>query len=57
MQEGIRAWQERIQETFQFLSADPIAGNSEKFRAGLTEIVENLESRIEETLNLPCKCL
>jgi hypothetical protein len=37
------------------LSADPTAGNSEKFRAGLTEIVENLEEHIKETLNTPSK--
>jgi len=51
LQESIRAWQTRMQETFQFLSADPTAGNSAIFSAELAKIVENLEVRIKETLN------
>jgi hypothetical protein len=52
---SIRAWQTRMQETFQCLSADPTAGNSKTFRAELDEIVKNLETRIEETLNTSSK--
>jgi hypothetical protein len=49
LQESIRAWQIKMRETFQRLSDDPTGGNSEKFRAVLTEIVENLEVRIGST--------
>ena len=49
--QSIRSWQSRMQETFQFLSEDPTAGNSEKFHATLAGIMEQLEARIKETLN------
>ena len=52
---SIRAWQTRMQGTFQCLSTDPTAGNSETFRAELDEIVKSLETRIEETLNTSSK--
>jgi hypothetical protein len=51
LQDCIRAWQTRMQETFQLLSEDPTVGNSEKFYAILAEIVENLEVRVKKTLN------
>lgn len=55
LQDSIRTWQTRMQETFQLLSDDPTGGNSEKFRAALREIVERLEVRIKEALNNPSK--
>jgi len=55
LQHSIRAWQTRMQETFQLLSDDPTAGNTEKFRAALWEIAESLEVRIKEALNYPSK--
>jgi len=49
--EDIRAWRLRVQEAFQRLSKDPAIGDTERSRAILGEILENLETRVEETLN------
>ena len=51
LQDSIRAWKTRMQETFQLRSVEPTAGNSEEFYAILAEIIENLEGRVKETLN------
>jgi len=47
----IRAWRLRVQEAFQRLSKDPAIGDTERSLAILGEILENLEKRVEETLN------
>ena len=51
LQDSIRAWQTRMQETFRFLSKDPTAGNREQFYAILGKIINNLEVHVRETLN------
>ena len=55
LQQSIRACQERIQGFFQFLSDEPTTGRSGTFRAGLNEIVGNLEARVKEAVNTQSK--
>jgi len=47
----IRAWRNQIQKTFQQLSKNPTAGNSQLFRTEMHQIIAHLEVRIKETLN------
>jgi uncharacterized membrane protein YccC len=49
--EDIRAWRLRIQRMFQRMSEDPTLGRQKAFRSKLTEIMEHLEQRIEETMD------
>ena len=55
LQSDIRSRQIRMQAFLLRLSEDPTAGNSEKFIAILTGLVEQHETRIKETLNKTSK--
>jgi hypothetical protein len=45
----VQAWRLRVQETFQRLSVDPVAGEREVFRSNLDQVLGHLEARIKET--------
>lgn len=47
----IRAWRIQIQKTFQQLSKNPTAGNSQLFRTEMLQIIDHLDVRIKETVN------
>ena len=47
----LRAWRRGVQETLQGLSADPVAGEQEVFRAKLDRLLEHLEARVRETVD------
>ena len=51
--EDFRAWRLRVQGAFQGLSSDPVAGEAEStaFRDRLSEIMDHMEQRIEQTLD------
>ncbi len=49
--QDIRAWRLRVQDAFQRLSKDPASGSTERAHASLDEILERLETRVEETLD------
>ncbi len=47
----VRAWRVKVQETFERLAEEPDAGKKETFRTRLTQRIDHLEQRIEETLD------
>jgi len=51
LRSDVRAWRVKVQETFQRLAEEPVIGKKETFRAGLDQIIDHLEKRIEETLD------
>ena len=55
LQEDVRAWRLRVQETYQSLAKDPAAGDKEAFRNKLDKIMNRLEERIKVTLDTAAK--
>jgi uncharacterized membrane protein YccC len=55
LRSDVRDWRVKVQETFQRLAEEPDAGDKETFRAGLAQIIDHLEQRIEETLDKAAK--
>ena len=51
LQEDVRIWRLRVQETFQGLSVDPTAGERETFRTKLDGMLDHLEERIKGALD------
>jgi hypothetical protein len=51
LQEEIRVWRLRVQETFQGLAENPAVREREAFRSRLDEIMDHLEERIKVTLD------
>jgi uncharacterized membrane protein YccC len=51
LRSDVRAWRVKVQEIFGRLAEEPDAWDKETFRAGLDEIIDHLEQRIEETLD------
>jgi uncharacterized membrane protein YccC len=51
LQEDVRAWRLRVQETFQRLSENPATGDRETFRTKLDGILDHLEERIKGALD------
>jgi hypothetical protein len=51
LQQDVRAWRDRVEEILQRLTDEFDAGKKETLGARLTEIIDPLEQRIEETLD------
>ncbi|KPJ98654.1 MAG: hypothetical protein AMJ60_07530 [Desulfobacterales bacterium SG8_35] len=51
LQSNIKAWRDRVEEILQRLTDEFDAGKKETLGARLTEIIDRLEQRIEETLD------